>query len=280
MARLPGHVLKKVERVNVDAPFPYLRRGRPSRNFNLLRAEVQEQCGFDFLAKVDLLRPRGFISSNPNVSKRSRHICADSFDFDPQDTRYIAIKEPQGGLQFWRIFLRCEAAAEHGGLLMSLQTDAGRVRGHFVDFTSLAEAYGFKRIPAWVGWSNDGPNARLRAFWHFECTDGFTWDEAVGFLYGSGASPRPIRMALIEKVLGLNDRMPEIKNLQAQLVKLGYLRRDFPNEIFDLDTEAGVKKFQSNVGLPANGIVDSTTRFLLMERILTLCSPTRVWPEK
>lgn len=280
MARLPSRLLTRLEQLTVDAPFPYLRRGRPAASFNLLRQEVLQYAGFDFLAKVDLLRPRNFVSSNPNVGKRSRHICGDSFDFDVNDSRYIIVKESEAGLRYWRVFLRCELAAI-GGTFLSLNADlAGKVKGHFLDFTRLAEIHGFSRIPAWQGWSHEGEQSQLRGFWHFEFTEGFTWDEGASFLYGATLIPRAVRQALKDKVVGLNDRMPEVKNLQVQLAKLGYLRREFCNQVFDLETANAVKEFQSLHSLKADGVVGPATRHLLVEKTLTHCSPAFVWPGK
>lgn len=51
-----------------------------------------------------------------------------------------------------------------------------------------------------------------------------------------------------------------VVRLQDRLKVLGYLPSDFPSTgVYDANTQAAVRRFQQNNGLPANGIVDDAT---------------------
>src|SRR5436190_6335289 len=145
MRRLPVSVLERVQQIKVVAPIPYLRAGRPAQQFNLLRLATYDRTGFDFLGRVDLLRLRGYHSKKPSVSTRSRHICGDAFDFELDSDRYLVVSDVVNDIQYWRVYLKSER-----GVLRKLKCELrGEVEGRFVDFTTLAESFEYRRIPAW-----------------------------------------------------------------------------------------------------------------------------------
>lgn len=270
MRKLSATMKKRVEKLNVHAPLPYLRKGRPAIQFNLLRREVERQAGFDFLGTCDLLRLRGFISKKPSVSARSRHICGDAFDINTDDERVCLIGEPIDGKQYWRVLIKSENA---GGRFKFKCELRGVVEGHFIDFTKLASKFGFTRIAAWPGWSHDGAGAVLREFWHFQLADNLTWNEAVSFLYGRHRHRRPIRIALMERTFGLNDRGLEIHSLQSQLSALEYLPAEEVNAIFGAPTQSALKTFQRKRRLEVSGLAEPDTRRLLALDLIRRLAP-------
>jgi len=276
-----NRTLAKLERVSVDAPLPYLRSGRPVIQFSKLRAEVLSLAGFDFLAKVELIRPRNFISPIPGIAHRSRHICGDCFDFDITSDRYVLVQELLDGKQYWRVFLR---TSRDYGRWMELETESGQQRDRFVDFTDVAKKAGFIRIPAWRGWSHEGAKAKLREFWHYELSDNLTWDEAISFLYGRQPHARPFRLAFNDRTFGLNDRGAEIRNIQIQLATLKHLPPTEVDGVFGIPTLKAVKQFQRTQQfqrthrLEITGLADPETRRRLSLEILAAVSlphPTR-----
>lgn len=256
--KLPTTLLGRLEQIDVAAQYPFLRSGPPAVMFKVLRAEVARKAGYDFLGIVDLLRPRGFLSENPNVAGRSRHICGDAFDFDQSDHRIGLVSEPAGNLQFWRVYLKSETRS---GKYRRLQTATGEVSGQFIDFTDLAASYGWERVPAWPGWKQNGPASSLRAFWHYQrAGQDLTWAESVDFLYGRHQNNRPVRRSMNDRVLGLNDRGELVTALQVQLATLRLLSDSSVTGTFAVATETAVRTFQEkHARLKVTGECDPAT---------------------
>lgn len=246
----------KVERIPTAAPMPYLRKGKPAEAFKKLKQMCIEGAGFDFLAICgDVMRERGFSSSKPGVAQKSRHKCGQAFDYNQADKHLIIVSEPKGGQQFFRTWLKCEKQDGSLGKKVIVKDIRGfSFNGYAWDFTEAAESVGLERIPAWSGWQS---SYTKKEFWHYQLTEGTTYEEAIAYLYSSpSASPTPTT-----NILARGSKGAEVKEYQQKLLKLGYLVnvKDVDSD-FGPRTELAVKAFQKAHGLTANGKIDPFTR--------------------
>ncbi len=179
-----------------------------AEDFAALRADVRAAVGQDFLGRLsDLWRPLGFYSSGSAFF--SWHKTGRAFDTQmelrgPGGRRdMVLVRDEQGGRTMWRMFLR--AAAQDGsvgrpltepgwtfaagsgdpGLAAEGGRRAGAVpSGYWIDFTALAEAYGWRRIPSLtqsrLDWHRDWEAIE---YWHYERRDGLRWFEAARQVY-------------------------------------------------------------------------------------------------
>jgi len=175
----------QAEFMDVAAPLPYLRRGVPADSFRALRAKVLADAGFDFLATcADMMRRKNFTSTKPGVAQRSRHKCGDAFDYDIDNLRVVAVREDTGGHTYFRSYLKVAVQDGSLGTLRTLTDYAGtKVKAYVVDFTDLAGSLGWLRIPAHAGWTTKGKNFSKMEYWHYENTEGRSWDAAMAILY-------------------------------------------------------------------------------------------------
>ena len=237
-------------RVNVKAPTPLMHRDAATL-FNRLREIVKAKSGIDFLAKCgDIFRPSNFTSSKDGVANRSWHKTGRTFDYDQESKSLIIVSDPRGGKQFFRTYLICAQQDGTLGVKKTLRDMRGFTKTAFVfDFTEAAEAIGFERIPAWNGWQR---SYNRREFWHYQFDEGLSWDAAMLQLKGKS---RPAA----ERVLGVNDRSPEIAKIQQRLSELKFLPQKEVDGIFGAKTKLAVQKFQRSKGLDADGIVGPKT---------------------
>jgi hypothetical protein len=254
---------------NIDVGLPYLRAGRPAEMFNALREKVIRTAGFDFLSVFgDMMRPRNLQTNQPGVSNSSRHKCGDAFDYNQADPRLVVTSDPRDGVTYFRTFLRCEKQDGTQGELMSPNGGSPKF---YCDFTSFAEAFGWHRIRAQQGWQNTW---KKREFWHYQMTEGYTFDEGMELLYGDAASVNP---AEVMPPVALNDRDAEtvfhnprhVRQVQAQLHVLKLLQPvGEVDGAFGPKTQAAVSAFQEMNGLPVTGVADTVTRRALLDAIL------------
>lgn len=177
-------------------------------DFADLRADVLAETGRDFLGTLsDGWRPLGFKSSGSAFF--SWHKTGRAFDtqmelWGPGGRRdMVLVREEHGGRTMWRMYLR--AGTQDGSAGVPL-TDAGwtfsagsgdpslvptggrRGRavpaGYWVDFTALAERYGWRRIPSLtrgdLAWQKSWTGIE---YWHYERRDGLRWFEAARQVY-------------------------------------------------------------------------------------------------
>lgn len=187
---------------NVEAPNARLVEAA-SQPFRDLRSAVEEQAGWDFLASLD----EAFVGLNdplpPGFAYNDWLYTGRAFSF--QQATYPAgwvevVPEPLGGQMYWRVYVK--AARQDGTLgepLPALPWDfdaryrgdpsdydqGGRPRsnapgGYYVDFTALAESFGFLRQPALTNWRTFYPGARFN---EFAFTEGLDWEAAMLQLY-------------------------------------------------------------------------------------------------
>jgi Putative peptidoglycan binding domain len=254
---------------NIQVGLPYLRTGKPADRFKALREKIIKVAGFDFLSIFgDMMRPRDFLTSEPGVSNNSRHKCGDAFDYNQGDPRLVVIRDPRDGITYFRTYLRCE---KQDGTQGELMAPNGGSPKFYIDFTSIAEAFGWHRIRAQRGWQNIW---KKREFWHYQCTEGYTFDQGMQLLYGNAAAVPP---AADLPELAINARDEEtvfhnprhVRQLQAQLYLLKLLQPlKEVDGVFGPKTQAGVSAFQQKNGMPATGIADTETRRALLNAVL------------
>jgi TolB protein len=176
-------------------------------DFAALRAEVGQAVGRDFLGTLaDGWRPLGFKSSGSAFF--SWHKMGRAFDTQmelrgPAARRdMVLVREDSGGRTVWRMYLR--AGAQDGSAGRPLEepgwvfaADGGTSdeeaegghrgeavpAGYWVDFTALAERYGWRRIPSLRGrldWRRDWEAIE---YWHYERRDGLLWFDAARQVY-------------------------------------------------------------------------------------------------
>lgn len=179
-----------------------------AEDFAALRAELRVAVGRDFLGTLsDSWRPLGFASSGSAFF--SWHKTGRAFDTQmelrgPGGRRdMVLVRDEANGRTMWRMFLRAEAQDGSVGRPLTepgwtfaagsgdpeLAREGGRragvvPAGYWVDFTALAEGYGWRRIPSLtqgrLDWHRDWEAIE---YWHYERRDGLRWFEAARQVY-------------------------------------------------------------------------------------------------
>ncbi len=201
--------------------------------------------------------------------------CGDAFDYDQASKSLVVVSEPHGLQQFFRTWLHCTKQDGSLGVNVTLKDIRGyTVKGWYFDFTAAAERLGWQRIPAWKGWTVKGVGYTKMEFWHYQCTEGLSFDEAMDFLYNDVSKVIvDSRKNPPERILGLNDRGSAVRNIQDKLSRIldkdkrPYLSRDEVDGVFGKVTQTAVKRLQEAYGLDSDGLVGSNTRALI-ERLV------------
>ncbi len=189
---------------NVKTPYAYL---LPAvvEPFQSLREAASNQLGWDFLGTLDdavlpiSAPPQPGIDENWLYTGRAINV-----NSTPLQSEWMTVtREDFGGKVYWRLWVRCfdqdgscgepqkapawdissryqgdEAAYEGGGQL-------GRIPvGYWVDFTRLASAYEFERLPAMSNWRSYFQGT---LFNQFVLKQGLSWNEAMLQLYPADA---------------------------------------------------------------------------------------------
>jgi putative peptidoglycan binding protein len=254
---------------NITAGMPYLRSGKPADMFATLRQKIIKETGFDFLTTFgDMMRAQNYTTNQAGVSNKSRHKCGDAFDYNQGDARLTVIQEPRNGHMYFRTYLRCIKQDGSQGELHSL---SGGPAKYYCDFTSIAEALGWHRIRAQGGWQNTW---KKREFWHYQLTEGYTFDQGMELLYGNHDS---VAAPIEYPTVALNDRDDEdlyhgprhVRQVQAQLHVLNLLQPvSEVDGAFGPKSENALKAFQEQKGLPVTGKADAETRRALLQQVL------------
>lgn len=256
---------------NIAAGMPFLRRGKPAEMFEILRSKITKEAGFDFLSVFgDMMRPKNFRTNVAGVSNKSRHMCGDAFDFNQGDTHLIVIQEPRGANMYFRTYIRCAKQDGTQGERLPLPASTSTPK-YYIDFTMIAEALGWHRIRAQSGWQSTW---KKREFWHYQFTEGYSFEEAMDLLYGNRSSV-PVQPEY--PGVGLGDRDDEavfhvrrdVRQVQAQLYLLNHLRplKEVDGN-FGQKSKDAVKAFQQKEGLSVTGIADTATRRALLQQVL------------
>ncbi len=185
---------------DVDAPYPFL-SDAANEAFDALRAATRERLGWDLLAgPLTLFVP----FTNPQAIPLEQHWLSTgrAFALDPgllDSGDMVVLREDYGPDTYWRVFVRVREGGQ-GRPLRGLPWDfAARLDpldpraytaggawapqpppGDWLDFTALAEAYGWERLPALSYWRGFLPAARFNIF---VLRQGLSWEAAMAQLY-------------------------------------------------------------------------------------------------
>jgi TolB protein len=193
-----------LQEVDVDAPAPYL-SDRVDDSFRALRQRVLGEVGWDFLGRVDNMFVFLNASPLPGDTTTNWNKAARAFDFyyrfpisvDPQ---VEIVREDLGSQTYWRVYIKTvKQDGSQGDPLRQLPWDftarydadpryfdqGGKPKdalpsGYYLDFTALAEDYGWQRVPALPNWRTFFHGIR---YWHFENRGDLEWSEAMLELY-------------------------------------------------------------------------------------------------
>ena len=191
----PPYVFVRLE--NVQPPGQML-SDAVDDSFRALRARVLVETGYDYLDLVgNTFRPMNHIPRD-GQSRRSYHVAGRAVDinqgpFQQDGNRTVIVREDIGNITYWRVYIKTKA--QDGTLGEPLReapwnlatgTDSGGApmatipAGYYVDFTTLANDYGWQRVRAIWRWRSYYPDVE---WWHFQKTDGLPWWEAMEQVY-------------------------------------------------------------------------------------------------
>jgi hypothetical protein len=175
----------RVEFMDVEVGMPFLRCGAPADSFRALRQKVIEDVGYDFLCKCgDMMRAKSFRTNKVGTAVKSRHQCGDAFDYNQDNPNIVVVREDTGGYTYFRTFLKYAKQDGSIGVKKSVTTFNGRkITAYLYDFTEAAGCFGWHRIPAHRGWAIKGVAYNKMEFWHYQNTEGKSWDQAMNSLY-------------------------------------------------------------------------------------------------
>jgi TolB protein len=194
----------------VNAPYPYL-SDKVDDSFMALRQTVVQQIGFDFLGTLkeaawSIERGSEHLPE-PGQSRLNWHYAGRSFDVDRNlifgDPPPIDLaREDIGVNTYWRMYVRVPDELQGGQLGEPLKVlpwdfasrtsgdpeafeNGGKYKtavpsGYYVDFTQLAEDYGWTRIPSDRTWRSNFPGI---LYWEYDRRDNLSWNDAMLELY-------------------------------------------------------------------------------------------------
>jgi len=169
-------------------------------SFNALRQRVIEETGWDYLATLGTAQLPMTYTPYSGHSRMSWHVCGraiglDQEPYDKDPPQIELIREDEGNVTYWRVFIR--TAKQDGSLGEPLREAAWNLNarqedgrsmveggeleeripsGYYVDFTTLANDYGWERVPSLWRWRYFWPDIR---WWRFRKTDDLTWWECM-----------------------------------------------------------------------------------------------------
>lgn len=199
--------LQSLSNVQVDQP---LLSDAVDDSFNALRQRMFEASGLDFLSELDHAFWPLEYPQDLGDAPRNWHRTGRAFSIPENKIRGFpppieVVREDVGLDTYWRVYVRVDENSQRGQLGEPLRrmpwdflsatqgdieafTQGGRLRrempaGYYVDFTQLAQDYGWQRIPAGTDWR---ANTRARNYWMFVKSDGLSWCDAMLQLYTEG----------------------------------------------------------------------------------------------
>jgi TolB protein len=185
---------------NLNAPYPYL-HDTVDEAYTALRIELHKQIGWNFLDSLEsAFQP---LTEPPPPQMQVNWLLtgrAFAFNRSPLDANWMAItRENISGQIYWRIFLRTRYqdgsqgqpinqapwnfSARFAGEPESYEkggTTGPVPAGYWVDFTDLAGAYGWSRLPALPTWRAYFEAARFNQFF---MDGGLSWEQAMQNIY-------------------------------------------------------------------------------------------------
>jgi TolB protein len=206
------HQANLVHLAGVQAPFPELHDSADDA-FQALRAEVSSAAGWDFLATLENAFVPLTAPLPPGLGEDWLYTGrAFAFDTLPMNAGWVvAVPENYGHEVYWRIFIK--ARFQNGSLGKPMRQvpwnfnarfegdpllyeqggrNSGVVpTGYWIDFTQLALAFGWQRIPALPTWQSAFYAARFN---EFVVSTNQSWDQAMLDIYPAEllTTPTPI----------------------------------------------------------------------------------------
>jgi TolB protein len=193
---------------DIAAPYPYLSDG-VDESFQALRQQIARETGWDFLASLENAYLPVTTPSLPELNENWLYTGrAVAINPTPLSAGWVTLtREDINGQTFWRMYVRClYQDASCGQPLDQRPWDLdARYRGdpriydqggeyapipdgYWVDFTDLAERYGWERLPALINWRTYYPATQ---FGIFVLRDGLNWQNAMDQLYPVEAVATP-----------------------------------------------------------------------------------------
>ncbi len=193
---------------NVQAPYPQL-HAQVAGSFEQLRERVIAEAGWDALASLENAYVPLTVALDPGLGEdwlyTGRAFAINSLMVN---AGWMSVaREDIGSQTYWRIYLRAQNQDGSQGapiedppwdLNERYQLDpkayeagggyAAVPPGYWIDFTALAQAYGWRRLPALTNWRSYFPGARFTEFYR---DDGLDWYSAMLQLYPSEALLTP-----------------------------------------------------------------------------------------
>ncbi|HJW89657.1 MAG TPA: hypothetical protein VJ436_03340 [Anaerolineales bacterium] len=186
---------------DVQTPYPLL-HDQVNESFQALRARVTTEVGWDALASLENAFVPLTAPLPPGLGDDWLYTGrAFAFNPLPVDAGWMAIV-PQdfAGQRYWRVYLRARFQDGSQGKPMvdrpwdfnarnsgdpQLYEQGGKLTqeiptGYWLDFTALAAAYGWERLPALFTWRSSYPAARFN---EFVFSGGLDWRAAMLELY-------------------------------------------------------------------------------------------------
>jgi TolB protein len=194
---------------DVSAPSAYL-SDRVNDAFNALRRRMLDEAGWDFLGKLEDAFWVLEHSIQPGEERRNWLMTGRAFAVDRNlnlgfPSRIEMVREDIGVDTYWRLYVRADDGAQSGQLGEPLRRmpwdmlsrssgdvqaydQGGRLKtvvpeGYYIDFTQLAQDYGWDRLPAGNDWR---ANFNSVNYWLFRKPDGLNWFTAMREQYGEG----------------------------------------------------------------------------------------------
>lgn len=189
-----------VELKDVTVKQPYL-SDAADEAFNALRQGIGQKSGWDFLASLEnAYLPLTEIPS-PGITENWLYTGrAIDVNTVPIDAEWMAVtREDFSGQTYWRLWIKClrqdgscgipmttpawdfssrfdsdPEAYENGGKYSSIP------EGYWIDFTELANRYGWQRVPSQADWRYYYPGILFNQFVYSE---GLSWNEAMLDIY-------------------------------------------------------------------------------------------------
>jgi TolB protein len=190
-----------VQLQGVTAPNPYLLDGLDVA-FSALRTRLANEIGWDYLSSLDNAFTPLTTPLDPGMQEdwlyTGRSFAANSV---PINAGWVVlVREDFGAQTYWRVYLKTRyqdgsqgkpidtptwdiearysgdpQVYEQGGQLSSANP-----AGYWYDFTALAQAYGWERLPSLVDWRTYYPGIRFNQFIYRQ---GLDWQSAMLQLY-------------------------------------------------------------------------------------------------
>jgi TolB protein len=185
---------------NVQAPYPQL-HDLVNESFASLRQRVINDAGWDALASLENAFVPLTTALDPGLGNdwlyTGRAFALNSLMINAG--WMSVVREDVGSQTYWRLYIRAQKQDGSEGapietspwdlnarynldpIIYEAGGKYGSVpAGYWIDFTALAQAYGWQRLPALPNWRNYYAGAR---FTEFALTDGLDWYSAMLQLY-------------------------------------------------------------------------------------------------